>query len=126
MPERSEIVIKKLLTKKEPVKCPENCSCLGSEEDFCKYSLKDIWVSECPNRQRRVECEHEDLEEGQKCLNCEIKKGERKKCKKDEEEEEGNEIEECIIWGIDMYTRHIINNCLPECDVDFIETINNR
>ena len=25
-----------------------------------------------------------------------------------------------------MYTRNIINNCLPECDVDFIEVLNNR
>jgi len=51
------------------------------KDDFCKYSLLNYWETECPNRAKRVECNHEDPERMKKCRNGEIKKGERKKCK---------------------------------------------
>lgn len=37
-----------------------------------------------------------------------------------------NEIEECIIWGIDLFTRNILYHCLPECDINYVEVVNNR
>lgn len=55
-----------------------------------------------------------------KCKNAEIQKNLRRKCKKEESDRrEENEIEECIIWGIDLFTRSTIYHCLPEVDVKF-------
>jgi hypothetical protein len=50
-----------------------------------------------------------------KCRNAEIKKQERKRCRNinNADNNEG-EIEECLTWGIDLFTRNAIYFSLPE------------
>ena len=62
----------------------------------------------------------------EKCRNSEIKKKKSLRCKTDEEVLDVYEIEECIVWGIDLHTRNIIYHCLPEWDLDEIDGIENR
>ena len=36
------------------------------------------------------------------------------------------EIEECIVWGIDLYTRNIIFHSLPEKDIELMKIKDNK
>jgi hypothetical protein len=45
-------------SRKRPVDCPADCVCMG-QGSYCEYDLfKGEWVSECPNRRNKVECQH--------------------------------------------------------------------
>lgn len=88
----------------EPVDCGSECCCwdimkLGS----FKYENM-TWESDCPNRKLRIECNHK----GKFCSNMGISSKKAKKL--------GEEVEETLCWGIDVYTRENIFYMLPLSD----------
>lgn len=104
-------VLKDLKAYKPTIKCPENCGCWSFETlgDF-SYELS-TWVSTCPNRAQKIECD-ENSHEGV-CKNMAIRLKNRKLL--------GKDVEERLSWGIDIYTRKNIFMVLPECKEE-IET----
>lgn len=118
-PQRVPMINERLQSLKRPVDCGDNCVCCLKElpegKSFCSFSLLNGWESECPNRVQKVECQHKDPEKQKICRNSEIKRHERKICAGKKQESFGRppQIEERLTWGIDLFTRHVIYNCLP-------------
>lgn len=84
----------------EIVDCGEDCACWNLETlGFFSYE-KMTWESECPNRKKRIECNHDHP-----CSNMKIKSGKRKKLKED--------VIEKLCWGMDFYTFENIFWMLP-------------
>ena len=93
-----------LKSYKKPVKCPEGCVCWGYETlgDF-SYELS-TWMSSCPNRREKIECD--ETSHAGVCKNMAIGMMKRKIL--------GEDVEERLSWGIDIYTRKNIFFVLPE------------
>jgi hypothetical protein len=97
-------VQKELKAYKTTVKCEENCACrsFATLGDF-SYEFS-TWLSPCPNRAQKIECDknsHEGV-----CKNMAIGLKQRKLL--------GEDVEEGLSWGIDIYTRKNIFLILPE------------
>ena len=109
------------------MECPPDCSCLSSKEKpYCSFSLiQGTWESECKNRANRIECAHSSVEEMERCRNSEIKRRKGKSCRTDPNQEGEFDIEECLIWGIDYYTRKNIIYSLPDHDVIDLRLVDN-
>lgn len=89
---------------KIPKKCPENCACFNFET-LGEFSLEfSTWVSACPNRAEKIECD-ENSHPGI-CKNMGIGLKQRKIL--------GEDVEERLSWGIDIYTRKNIYWVLPD------------
>lgn len=87
-----------------PTKCPDNCCCFSFETlgDF-SYE-QSTWISNCPNRKEKMECD-ENSHNGI-CKNMGIGRKQRKIL--------GEDVEERLSWGIDIYTRKNIFWVLPD------------
>ena len=102
--EQNHDVKKDLKAYKSTVKCPENCACWEFDAlgDF-SYELS-TWLSKCPNRAQKIECD-KNAHDGV-CKNMGIGMKQRKIL--------GIDVEETLSWGIDIYTRKNIFMVLPE------------
>jgi hypothetical protein len=122
-PQRTPMINQRLMSKKVPVDCDEDCVCIADSQEgkeFCKFSLLNGWESACPNRVRKIECSHLDESKMRRCKNSEIKNHTRKRCvgKQLDEGGEPPQIEERLTWGIDLFTRNVLYHCLPEIDIE--------
>lgn len=89
---------------KFPKKCPENCACFNFET-LGEFSLEfSTWVSTCPNRAEKIECDEKS--HAGICKNMGIGLKQRKIL--------GEDVEERLSWGIDIYTRKNIYWVLPD------------
>lgn len=93
-----------LTAYKKPTKCPEGCAC-WRYETLGEFSYEQsTWISSCPNRAQMIECD-ESSHKGF-CKNMGIGLKQRKKL--------GDDVEETLSWGIDIYTRKNIFMVLSE------------
>ncbi|EGR33923.1 SET domain protein, partial [Ichthyophthirius multifiliis] len=96
----------KIRSEKNPSKCDNKCVCENLEK-MGKFDLeKSTWKSKCPNRGNRIECKDCN------CKNQSISKKEKKII--------GQDVEENVSWGIDLYTKknifYVINECASDKD----------
>lgn len=96
-------IFSKVSTSVKPVPCNKDCCCKQAPHDLGSFSLeKGSWVSNCPNRRNRVEC------------NCAEGACNNSSSAKSKEKTVGVDVLETICWGLDIYTRKNIFFILPE------------
>lgn len=102
-PSFSEKILEKMTSSKKPCECPPDCQCKRGLEDIGSFSLElQTWMSSCKNRFNKIECQCEDP----LCKNAPSWRQQQKRL--------GQDLEETICWGIDLYTRKNIYLLLPE------------